>query len=281
MRDRITYVSSCGGLCNRLRALGACLTVAEYLGLDRTQLIWFPNHSCHAEFEDLFVSRPNKWQPEISFHYGPSAQWDWHLSEDYYSGLVVNSIGTSNQVFRQLKKYYKFELEDREFHRLYCEVIRKQFVPLIHIREKMWEFKDKYNLSERVGVQIRDSSDHWIMRFGDDDYEAERKERNDNFKKIIKDSDGLFLSTDSKHVAEDLSNTENIVTFPKEWTTDGANWVEEYRMDKYNHVRFTSIEDAVIDLFLLSECKELVTSGGSSFGDMAAALGGIKNVALS
>ena len=279
MKDRMTFIASTGGLCNRLRAFGACLTIAKYLDLDRTQLIWLPNESCPAEFEEMFVNQPNKWQPEISFRAGPTNKWCWGLDEIYYSSLVLNSIDCPSVVLNKLQEHYGFKLDRSSFHQLYCETIREQFIPKEMIRKKIWAFKDKYKLSERIGCQIRDNDDlyEWQMKrrnWSLDELEKVSENANRDFKKIIKNSEAAFLSIDNSETTRQFSNMENVVTYPKVWRDEGKlNWSKSretmrirYREEhknvnksrqEYQHFRMTDMEDAVVDLFLLSECKKL------------------------
>ena len=299
MKDSITFIASSGGLCNRLRAIGVCLSITEYLELDRLQLIWFPNESCPAEFEELFVSKPNQWQSGLNFKCGPSAKWCWNLDEMYKSNLVVNSIEPEGAIFRKLKKHYNFEMSNKEFEELYCRTIKEQFVPIMNIRKEIWEFKDKYNISERVGIQIRDMDEFWDTRSNQTkdffSVDAYRNHRNEAFKKIMKNSGETFFSADNKITTDEFSVIENSISFPKTWhfkergnahrhRSKIKQATKRYRQNNsahysnlvYKHHRTTDMEDAVIDLFLLSECKELFLSDGSSFGIFASKLGNVK-----
>ena len=300
MKDRITFIASNGGLCNRLRALGVCLAVTEHLKLDRLQIMWLPNEGCPAEFEELFVSRPNQWQSKINFTAGPVAKWCWNLDEMYAPSYVVNSIEPESTVLKKLKEYYGFEMNRNDFLSLYCKTIKEQIVPIINIRNEIWEFRDKYNIAERVGVQIRDLGEFWSMRAKSNQrsgyYRVDhRPQRNEAFKQIMRNSGETFFSADNKVTTDEFSAIENSISFPKTWHFTGRGDGHEHRSKvrkesrryrqnnashysniSFEHHRTTDMEDAVIDLFLLSECKELFLSDGSSFGIFAARLGNVK-----
>ncbi len=271
--DEVKYIISAphpdAGLSNRIKCLISVIRLADKLS--RKLLVYWPvNFSCGARFSELFKN-----------HF------------DFIDKSTLNHILSSEDTIKYSefpkklddKKYIVFDTwrfillpEDRkkiinQFDKNVCDLaidlqfekvpknLRKIFLsylsklnPQDEVLNKINLFSVKKNISEMVGVHVR--RNEFILN-------GRAQNSNDLF--FFKRMDDLllsnpnlrfFLATDSKKTEEIFKERygNKIVTFPKE------------NLDRNSSV---AIQEALIELLLLSKTKRLLGTYASTFTEMA------------
>jgi hypothetical protein len=253
---KVVFNSKISGLCNRLRALCALLAIAE-LNHAKFKLKWTPNWACPEKFENLFESIPYEkipwkfWGERLEFEpNGPAPVTLWKkyvnpkvCSEEKFYDIVMNYV-------RALK-------------------------PLPHITKKINNFVDKNWAKKVIGIHIR-KTDMLKDKVREDRAKNEPvpwlSETNERYHKIIKKelkinpSVKFFLATDNDKTEKELLEKfpDKIICQSKTYNSENKN----KKLPKHYH-RHTSIEDALIDVYLLSKCVKIYGTPYSSFNRFA------------
>lgn len=223
------------GLCNRLRTILAFWEIAHRKNT-HLYVYWHVNHLCQADFDELFEPLPNTTFIKKHSDFRHKMKHTSHVT--YFKG--------QGQLHKILPKYgvrYSKEIGKR-LHKLLC--------PVPDISEKIQRFIEENELRNCIGLHIRRTDHVWFMKNSHGTYTTD-----DHFEKIIKKhpNSKFFLSTDNL-------KTQNkfIQKFP--------NRIIIYEtIPDTKSARKTSVEHAVIDLFLLASCKTMYGSLGSSFSE--------------
>jgi hypothetical protein len=152
--------------------------------------------------------------------------------------------------------------------------------PAASIQETVAAFVDQHRLAGACGVHIRhtDNIDVFAGRATDGNFDAARFSTIEGFLDTIRTciaSGPVFLATDNVGV-ERMCRDEfgaAIITYPKRYT---LAWDREAHAGAYARgaqLRTTAIADALIEMVLLSSCRQIVGTYFSSFSKFAAVWG--------
>jgi len=259
------------GLCNRMKNLLTILRLSEKHSLVPI-LYWLNNNAVQCEFHDLFKNKINlisdekqlkkiyQFEDWREFRYIPKKmpQVKYILLNSWR--LLISPGDVQNNFSDVLPGAYGNEI-DFEYHRI-PEKIKNDYIniliklqPVDYIMDNVHLFQDRFT-DNTVSVHVRS----W----------ADAKNRNDlifNCQDFFKKMDSLnkntfFISCDSEPVLEIFQKRygEKILYFPK----------KTYTGDRSSKI---GIQEALIDLYLLSKNNRIITTYLSSFSEMAWWLG--------
>lgn len=246
------------GLCNRMRSLNSALALAESQGR-KLHVIWEINRDLNCRLENLFqvphgitsLSQPR------------SSRLGRHLRKLYLASTC--SLRLDEKTTKQwIDEGRSFEEELVRLPRLAiasCEAFGQRnstferFVPTPALQAKIERYRDAGNL---VGVHIRRtdsqksiavSSTQRFLELMQQEVDADHQVR-------------FFVATDSPEEEQQLRQR-----FPQRIVTHAKQTLDR------NDPR--GIQDAVVDLYALANCRKLIGSYWSSFSDVAAQIRGI------
>jgi hypothetical protein len=181
--------------------------------------------------------------------------------------LVFCAYSSKIHAMRRLFKRKFSYLNNMTNPQILEKIIRENFELQSDIRTRIDTFKAENFGQKTIGVHIR-YSDMKIPL--DEIYKKVQQVVQQNKQATI------FLATDSKEVSENFQNTyEKVVKTDKWFSPSGErlhqNWTQ-------CPDRIENGKQALIDLYLLSECDSLVFSSQSSFGYVASLLSNSKKL---
>jgi hypothetical protein len=255
-------VQPSGGLCNRLRVLISALILAERMAR-RTRLLWMPRHNCNCKFSDLFAPSP---LIEVEpFWYAKGAEW---LGAAPFRGVDLSKVTVLHEktvaemgytIDAQSLVKQRFVL----FKNCYSDFIVNDISP------DEYATKVSYYLTQlaphrKVAKKLFPLSPHTIgvhVRRTDNNVAIE-KSRLEDFLELMKacllerPDASFFLATDDPQVESTLKAAfpGKIATHPK---------------SAYSRAQTTAIQDALVDLLMLSRCQKILGSFYSSFSEYA------------
>jgi hypothetical protein len=253
--QKIIYHAQSGGLCNRLRTLCSCLALSDVLKIP-LEICWLPSGNCNCYFEDLF---------EQSF-----ATIDFENILTTFQNSFENSIYITNMTSfcnvlhkEYLEKLDIISLKDYEIK--YLRSLEKLIVKT-KIKEEIDRFISKNWTDNIVGIHVR-RTDH-TLHFSHNSNTAQKLSTDDKFfskidREISQGVSKFFLATD---------NSETQAIFKNRYPDRFITYCQEFHSSK---ARQTTIQDALIELYLLSRTKKLIGSNYSTFSIYAAELGNI------
>ena len=216
------------GLSNKLRTLMGYLWVAEQCQQE-LNIYWHIDHACNGHFLDIF-------QPIDGVNF---------VEFENESEVDFRGYSTFEQILYQ-HNYLDVNIY-QEQKRMYTKLH-----PLPHIQEKVSAFCETNSIPTSIGIHIRRTDHENLARtnqaFSTDDLFI-------NFIQNNPDSGGVFIATDNRE-------TQNVFV-----SLYGA------RVLFYNHIadstalRKTSLEEALIDVLICSQCRSFLGSGYSSYTD--------------
>jgi hypothetical protein len=176
---------------------------------------------------------------------------------DYFKGInnvkffntkiePIDYLGQSS-----IKNILNFYFINKKEHELYSDIILKK-----HIKEKVDNFVEQYNIKNCIGIHVRrtDYTGNFIGKLLNGS-----NNDNDFFEYIDKYSKGnpFFIATDNKETQTIFKNKY------------GKRALFYSKIKDNNNLRKTSLENAIIDIFILSKCKKIKGTNKSSFTDFA------------
>lgn len=269
---------NCGGLGNRLKGLISVMRLSEKLARKHL-LYWQNNQYCGCEFEDLFE---NKFSKINESELKKIKKQDYEL----YNGSFVNSENPQKYLLFNTWKFVLLPGEippninfiseiypseegsniDFEYNKvpegMRIEIISylKKLVPIQKIRETIDEFSQKNDISNYIGLHIRR---------GDNKFSVDGREEvssDELFIEKIKSmpDEKFFLCTDSTETETKFKELfkERIITYHK---------------GNRKRSKKESLQEALIDMLLLSKTKHIIGSYLSTFTELAWWFGECKN----
>lgn len=259
MKPVILAIISVGGLCNRMRVMASVMELAEELGC-RPFFFWVRMPDMNASFHELFknfpatvvvVKRAGRVFKAIDFI---KRHWKGTIIDDNYVYSNIKRKGNEWKESLRGQSVLVHTCENLTYTENY-----NSFIPVESILSKT----DKRIDIDTVGVHIR---------------------RTDNEKSLIYSPTEAFIDAMNK----ELSSNPNTKFYLA--TDDDAE--ENYLKSIYGEKILTykkrtidrndplGIEDALIDLTNLSNCRKILGSYFSSFSDTAAAWKGINKLVI-
>lgn len=266
-----------GGLCNRLRVLVSSLILAECMGR-KPQLLWRPNAVCNCEFYDLFQYDPltnvvPHWCDRLARFLLPRQGIGVSLANLLTlgggNGVVIDQQGLG-------KLDYKINLSDFEdypfiyFRDCYSDFIPAHFSPEDY-SEKASSYLNRFKPVDFVSEKLFDLPSPTIgvhIRCGDNKKSVQTSSLDRFVKKMkqclnMQPQNLFFLATDEPAVEIKLKEIfpEKIITFTK---------------SSFDRKKKICIQEALVDLLMLSRCDRILGSFWSTFSEYASMFRGIE-----
>ena len=268
-----TIAINLGGISNRVKCLISMWRLADLYGKELI-LYWPKNHTCGAEFKDLFENdfqEINKKQLEnISGKYlqifGEDSLTIKDSSKKYLVSGTWRFLLTPKELEKNsfLKEKRNFEENGIDFNLLDVpKEIKKEILNYLKklrilksLQKEIDNFQEKYNLKEMIGVHIRrgDFSD----RPTSPGKVSSDKKFIEKMKELIKKNPKtkFFLCTDSKEIEKIIEKE-----FP--------NRISKYPKTSFVRTDVRATQEGLIDLLLLSKTKQILGTYRSTFTEMA------------
>ena len=238
-------LTTCGGLCNRLRALTAAQLVCARLDLTLA-LVWQADKFCPADFGDLFVvprelTMGDPGHDDETLRLG--GEWGSTTVDRYRDRFLSET--SSTEVHRQVRHFIG------------------ELRPVPAIRDKIVAVKRDWP-EGIVGVHVR-RTDH-----------SRPTQQGRRYTKQL-DSDVALIH----RLDREPETTPFFVATDNPESDHTLCMMYEGRVRHYNKhwhhdaLRKSDVADAVVDLYCLASCRRIIGTWYSSFSEYAAALGGI------
>lgn len=254
--QKIIYHVQQGGLCNRLRTLYACLALSNVYQIPFV-VCWLPSETCNCYLEDLL---------EPVFNNVDSQQIFLELED-----CLVNTIYITNTAMSASSCYAKYlknsqDISNEDYLHKYYDLIRN--IPIKpELKQSLTNFLNNNNWQDDiVGIHVR-RTDH-VKHFSSNPKTANELSTDEKFFQIIdrhieEGFSRFFLATD---------DAETKAMFEAKYPGRFLSYCREF---SNSSLRQTSIQDALLDLYLLSKTKRLIGSNHSTFSIYASELGDI------
>lgn len=264
-----------GGLANRMRAIASAVHLCRLSGCS-LDVYWFRDKGLNARFGDIFkeietdkvcIHRDSLFGKLLYDHPRRHNMWIPRVPQKllFRNRVYDNEI---NDYERNEDIFMKF-LAEGGLYVSSCypiidfntDIFRDLFKPVEEIETKAYSVIS--NMSDyRIGIHVR-RTDHIVSINNSPNelfYQAIDEELN------LNNSLSIYLATDSENVKEDFKNKYGNRIF---FSTSEAD---------RNSV--SGIMDAVAEMYVLSMTNKIYGSYGSSYSEVAAALGGIPLIVL-
>lgn len=269
----IIYRADSGGLANRLRALIGYQAMSYLLDVP-FYLYWVPNIWCDADFTKLFDTT----------NIDILNQAEWNQIQDDNTVSVFDKPYWFNHI-------WKIHLEDTIPWSKFLEQASfylKNLLPQQRIIDKVDHLSKQDDINDAVGVHIRwtdnlKSYKDWTK--WSKDFNPEFVSEMNGFQSFIENQISansnvkFFLATDNIDVERKLINLykSNVIVYPKKYVKMNLN----FSLRAFLHLRFegfqraSSIEDALIEMLLLSRCRMILGTYFSSYSKFSAVWGNV------
>ena len=268
--NKIIFWAHSSGLANRLRALIGYQALAKFKKVPFF-LCWKSDPNCDAHFSALFNTDK------------------------------VNLISESKLETEKKNENGQIYTECCWFHEIWIKNLRNS-VPWELFKSQALQFAQLLNPSPNITYQIKDFSQHqnltnlpgFHIRMTDNlkayngwlshpNFNIEYISRLEGFEiqieKLLSDkiSNTIFLVTDNRQIEKYLKKRfpGRILTYEKKWRKpyklNFSSLIKKYRIRVKQ--RTSTIEDALVEMYLLSKCKFITGTYFSSYGEFAAVLG--------
>lgn len=264
-----------GGLANRMRAIASAVHLCRLSGCS-LDVYWFRDKGLNARFGDIFkeietdkvcIHRDSLFGKLLYDHPRRHNMWIPRVPQKllFRNRVYDNEI---NDYERNKDIFMKF-LAEGGLYVSSCypiidfntDIFRDLFKPVEEIETKAYSVIS--NMSDyRIGIHVR-RTDH-IVSINNSPNELFYKAIDEELK--LNNSLSIYLATDSENVKEDFKNKYGNRIF---FSTSEAD---------RNSV--SGIMDAVAEMYVLSMTNIIYGSYGSSYSEVAAALGGIPLIVL-
>jgi hypothetical protein len=273
-RTTMIVIEPTGGLCNRLRALDSAIAFSINNNL-KLNVLWILNSDCNCKFSDLFIvptefnrltelksgtlTRILKKFLKIQFSCFPNYYLDHksiknlkRQSGSAFRGIkdILDKLHNYNSVYIQSSNRFYYTSSYPPF---------SSFIP----RNSIQTIINHYKEENMIGVHIRHTDNKKSIV-----YSPLEKFIDYMKKEIVDDIDVKFF------VATDDPQSEIIL---KEIFSNRIVTHSKKSLDRNDPL---AIQDAVIDLYCLANCRKLIGSYWSSFSETASEISGIDKVII-
>lgn len=257
---KFLFLVPSGGICNRLRCI---IGASKLANMQNRKLIifWLMKPELNARFDSLFNTIPYK-----VFNFYPDSFKYRCFRKFIFSFFTPISI-TDKDLIKSNKRMDDKWIEEVENKNIFLHtcysVIQDTDFSMFHITNNLKE-KIKINLKEKpIGIHIRRTDNKQSILFSPTHLFLEKIENEITNNPKQK----FFLATD------DIEE-ENLIK------TQYPNNILTYKKRSLDRNKPEGIEDAVIDLYILSQCKYILASYYSSFSDIASYWGNIQKIVM-
>lgn len=241
IENKKIYLASYGGLGNRIKHLVSGMILSEQTGYD-IDLYWPINDHLSCKFEDLFVSPQfnrilprDKTPAHISLKDGYSL-WLNDKVVSFTNDSVVKNIITS--FFKKLQIHS--HIIDTANRFIETSLQDTKHIIGIHYRyDKEW-FTSRGNLKTSI-----DYTDFFIQKMLTYD----------------QDSTKFFISSANQQAIQPFMRFNNVICYNKQY--------ESNTHVRYKERNTTAVIEALVDMYILSRCKEIIITPLSTFSECA------------
>ena len=264
----IVYCARSDGLANRLRALVGYQALARSLGVPFF-LCWIPGPECDAAFDRLFLNLEDALISTETLRRLAGQE-----------GVVVYD---RNVWFDRIWQDHARDTIRWETFCGHVSACLAQLKPAPMIAETAAAFVQRFGLESSAGVHIRLTDNvkeyrHWTRHASD--FDPEHISEMVGFENFIKDrlthnpSGKVFLATDNQQVERRMSRlfADRMVTYPKRFKR-GIMLRLSGMTSRLAPRRTSSVEDALIEMLILSRCGMTAGTYFSSFSKFSSILG--------
>ena len=276
-----------GGFGNRFNGLVAGLAIAELAGLHPV-VVWPCNNWCGASYSELIATPAQVVERELSSYAPEKDKFQFFTIEDhlgmgfpFQSPLQMPNLGNALDFLGSSDKDVHFHTPlipaFLEIGAVHAQVRKLEFQPALVARAQA--FMESRNLSEYFGIHIRKTD---FGSNGSDDA---------NLYQVVRDvpHKQFFVCSDDKDVEQRFGALPNVAMYPKRayveklvdgtWNTPTADHSGRVYSCNVNR-NAISVEDALIDLLVLSHSK-IVSTSNSTFRNTAVMLQEVRQLAAS
>ena len=274
MTDKYMISMSAGGISNRLKCLISVLRFSEKYSR-KSYLVWERNHTCGANFNDLFKTKMDmKDSAFVNKIRTSDISTDINSKESLNKKYIILNGWRLSLSYDELDKYphlkEKHNLDewglDYNFknipEKIKKEIIKhfKKFKPVDVVQKKIDKFVKDHDLKKLVGVHIRRgdfaslpispgrvSSDKYFIKKMREILEKDPKTK-------------FFLSTDSPEVE-------------KKYEELFEGKIVKYSKNSFVRTDVAATQESLVDLMLLSKTKKILGTYKSTFTEVAWWLG--------
>jgi hypothetical protein len=258
-----------GGLCNRLRVIAAVRAAAKTSG-SRLQVIWSVSGEMVARFDELF-------EPVPDLDLRPPGRYRFVYSPSSGPKLQRAATRTLNRLLGVSHAFYQHDVAPFLWSKRFdlggvsprenvflstCESVYNWdapdfswVVPQPALRERVAALTASFD-ADVVGVHIRGTDNEAALRASPRDLFIDAM----TARKRARSDARFFLATDDPAIEAAVQRAvgaDAVIAAPKRFGRDSVE----------------AIQDAVVDLFALSQTTEILGAMNSSFTETAAAIG--------
>lgn len=288
------YIQTQNGLGNRLRAFASAFCIATYSNIKRDLiLIWETNEHCEAKFSDLYdVESLTKFIKSIGINFqilekNPGIRSDINVSED----LNMEKFDKYNYMNDNEKNTYIDENNNNNIYIISacclvnkntnwereCDFLR-QMKPCLIVQKMLSDFDSKNNIKIEscIGVHIRMSQPG--MSYEDTSNWTEEAKKSvekwrtaSHWENFLTEIDKILLVDKKQKFFLCCDNKDAYVQLIKK-----RSGIFVYTNKNVFDRSIVQVQNALLDLILLSKTKEILGSNWSTFTEIANRLGGKK-----
>jgi len=272
---RAIHIYCDGGFGNRFNGLVAGLLIAKMASL-KPIVVWPLNNWCGASYENLFSSSATVLDKELQTYVPEKNDFQFFMTEDHLNMGVTNLSPLQISSLDQALHYIQSGNKDLFFYSPLIPAFIDQAdvnlqVSKLQIQKaivkKAQEFIASRQLSDYFGVHIQKT-----------DFGSNGSDDNGLFQ-LLKNcpQKQFFVCSDDAEVEARFATLSNVATYPKRayvetlikggWNTPTADYSGRIYACNVNRSA-TSVEDAVIDLLVLSY-SQIVETSKSTFRNAA------------
>ncbi len=262
MTNKIIISANPGGISNRIKCLVSMWRICDNTN-GELYLHWIKNHTCGANFSDLFE---NKFEEISAEEIRILSKEEYTLSETFRFVPIGNEIPDNFAKVFPTERGNNIDFEFERIPQEVCEnilVYLKKLKPIRTIRYIVDHFVKKYNVKELVGVHVRrDDFQTGKERLG---YVSSDDKFFEKMKELLNEnpSTKFLLCTDSQETED---------KFVKEF----GDKIIIYKKRNRDRTTILNTQQGLIDLLLLSKTKHIIGTYRSTFNEMAWWFGGCK-----
>lgn len=286
----ILFTAACG-LANRLRALVGCRALADGLGA-RLCVDWVANGACNARFDELFDCEG--WE---TVRFVETSEFERLRRND--DAILIEGAPWFTEIWAAHGGPFSSE---GDFSRQALAHLRR-LRPVRELQARIDAYLAVHELAECTGVHIRSTDnvhDYAVLARASAGFDRAKVSRLEGFIALIDArvaaGDCVFLSTDNQSVEQQIrARHEAVSSYSKAFDTRGFERHVKRNYERFGRLhravdrfraavartpvesswRTTSVGDGLIDLLLLSRCREIVGTYYSSFSEVSALIGDI------
>lgn len=248
------YIGSYGGLGNRLKNLVSGMIMADNIG-SKLFVEWIVNSHCGCRYDEIFqypeINLAPPRMPDEKINFSIPRSKDWQL-------IIDNEIISIRNI--------------SDIHKEIISTYFQKFIPIDTIKSQIDTYIKQYQFHEKytVGIHYRYDNEWLSKKEIQDQIQAGK-----NFTQCFLDqmhqydkSTQFFLASSNNNNISNLLESKNLI-----YNTKKSNSNENARSLNRNKI---AMIEAVIDMYILSLCNEIIITPNSTFSECAWYIGGCK-----